>query len=41
MLNDYIYNITLDDEIDGDIDHKNLSDFIAKLKSAFDVLDKF
>ncbi|NRW91817.1 Rad3-related DNA helicase [Clostridium beijerinckii] len=41
MLNDYIYNITLDDEIDGDIDHKNLSDYIAKLKSAFDVLDKF
>ncbi|MBN7575761.1 exonuclease [Clostridium sp. 2-1] len=41
MLNDYIYNITLDDEIDGDNDHKNLSDYIAKLKGAFDVLDKF
>jgi len=41
LLNDYVSNITLDDEIDGDSDHKNLSDYIAKLKNAFDILDKF
>lgn len=41
ILNDYVSNITLDDEINGDSDHKSLSDYIAKLKSAFDILDKF
>ncbi|WP_297425493.1 helicase C-terminal domain-containing protein [Clostridium sp.] len=41
ILNDYVSNITLDDEINGDGDHKNLSDYIAKLKTNFDVLDKF
>lgn len=41
MLNDYVSNITLDDEINGDIDYKNLSDYIAKLKSNFDILDRF
>jgi ATP-dependent DNA helicase DinG len=41
MLNDYVSNITLDDEINGDTDHKNLSDYIAKLKANFDMLDRF
>jgi len=41
ILNDYVSNITLDDEVSGDGDHKNLSDYIAKLKSTFDILDKF
>ncbi|MVX66558.1 DEAD/DEAH box helicase [Clostridium chromiireducens] len=41
ILNDYVSNITLDDEVNGDNDHKNLSDYIAKLKSNFDILDKF
>ena len=41
ILNDYIYNITLDDEVSGENDHKSLSDYIAKLKSTFDILDKF
>lgn len=41
ILNDYVSNITLDDEVNGDGDHKSLSDYIAKLKSTFDILDKF
>lgn len=41
VLNDYVSNITLDDEINGDNDHKSLSDYISKLKSTFDILDKF
>jgi Rad3-related DNA helicases len=41
ILNDYLYNITLDDEVNGDNDHKNLSDYIAKLKANFDILDRF
>jgi len=41
ILNDYLSNITLDDEINGDNDHKSLSDYIAKLKANFDTLDKF
>ncbi|MDR3595269.1 helicase C-terminal domain-containing protein [Clostridium sp.] len=41
MLNDYVSNITMDDEINGDSDHKSLSDYIAKLRGNFDVLDKF
>lgn len=41
ILNDYVSNITLDDEINGDNDHKILSDYISKLKANFDVLDKF
>lgn len=41
ILNDYVSNITLDDETDGDLDHKNISDYIAKLKANFDILDKF
>ncbi|MCE5221381.1 MAG: DEAD/DEAH box helicase [Clostridium sp.] len=41
ILNDYVSNITLDDEINGDNDHKGLSDYISKIKSTFDILDKF
>ncbi|WP_238917330.1 helicase C-terminal domain-containing protein [Clostridium sp. YIM B02555] len=41
ILNDYVSNITLDEETNGDNDHKNLSDYISKLKANFDVLDKF
>ncbi|MFT8351108.1 helicase C-terminal domain-containing protein [Clostridium saccharoperbutylacetonicum] len=41
LLNDYVSNITLDEETNGDSDHKNLSDYILKLKANFDVLDKF
>ncbi|OOM09097.1 helicase C-terminal domain-containing protein [Clostridium saccharobutylicum] len=41
LINDYISNITQDDEINGDTDYKNISDYVAKLKSAFDILDKF
>lgn len=41
ILNDYLYNITLDDEVNGSNDHKNLSDYIAKLKENFDILDRF
>ncbi len=41
LLNDYVSNITLDDEVSGDTDHKNLSDYITKLKANFDMLDRF
>lgn len=41
VLNDYVRNITLDDEINGDTDYKNLSDYILKIKTTFDVIDKF
>ncbi|SFC21089.1 helicase C-terminal domain-containing protein [Clostridium uliginosum] len=41
MINDYVKNITLEDEITGDRDYKNLSDYIKKVKDVFDILDKF
>lgn len=41
ILNDYVRNITLDDEVTGDNDYKNLSDYISKIKTTFDIIDKF
>ena len=41
ILNDYVRNITLDDEINGDNDYKNISDYILKIKTTFDIIDKF
>ena len=41
IINEYVCNITLDDEINGDTDYKNLTEYIMKIKSSFDVLDKF
>ena len=41
MLNDYLNNIVGDDEVNGETDYKTVSDYIAKLKDTFDMLDKF
>lgn len=41
LIYDYVQNITGDEEVKDDKDYKILSDFISKLKSAFDILDKF
>lgn len=41
MLNTYVSNIVLDDEVTGDNDYKNINDYIIKLKGTFDMLDKF
>lgn len=41
MLNTYVSNIVLDDEVSGDNDYKNINDYIVKLKGTFDMLDKF
>lgn len=41
ILDNYVKNITLDDEINGDTDYKNLSDYISKIKTTFDIIDKF
>lgn len=41
ILNDYVKNITLDDEVNGDSDYKNLSDYISKIKATFDIIDNF
>ncbi|GAA0076272.1 helicase C-terminal domain-containing protein [Clostridium sp. CTA-5] len=41
ILNDYVKNITLEDETNGDKDYKNLSEYIKKIKDTFDICDKF
>lgn len=41
ILNDYLTNITQDEEVNGDTDYKVIFDFISKIKNAFDVIDKF
>ncbi|WP_294403707.1 helicase C-terminal domain-containing protein [uncultured Clostridium sp.] len=41
MLNTYVSNIVLDDEVTGDNDYKSINDYIIKLKGTFDMLDKF
>lgn len=41
ILNTYVSNIVLDDEVTGDNDYKNINDYIIKLKGTFDMLDKF
>ena len=41
MLNDYLRNITQDEEVNGDTDYKVICDFILKIKGVFDVIDKF
>lgn len=41
LLETYVSNIVLDDEVTGDNDFKTLNDYIIKLKSTFDMLDKF
>ena len=41
ILNTYVSNIVLDDEVTGDNDYKNVNDYIIKLKGTFDMLDKF
>ena len=41
LLNDYINNIVGEEPVNDDRDYKILSDYISKIKNAFDVLDKF
>ncbi len=41
ILNDYVYNIVGDEPVNDDKDYKILSDYIGKIKTAFDILDKF
>jgi len=41
LLSDYVENIVGDEEVAGDNDYKNITEFICKLKNAFEILDKF
>ncbi|AOR23528.1 helicase C-terminal domain-containing protein [Clostridium taeniosporum] len=41
VLNDYIRNITLEDETNGDREFRNLNDYVGKLKDNFNIIDKF
>lgn len=41
VLNDYIRNITLEDETNGDKEFRSLNDYVGKLKDNFNTIDKF
>ncbi len=41
VLNDYIRNITLEDETNGDKEFRSLNDYVGKLKDNFNIIDKF
>ncbi|WP_252225349.1 helicase C-terminal domain-containing protein [Clostridium sp. ZBS2] len=41
VLNDYIRNITLEDETNGDKELRSLNDYVGKLKDNFNIIDKF
>lgn len=41
VINDYIRNITLEDETNGDREFRNLNDYAGKLKENFNIIDKF
>lgn len=41
LLSRYVENIIGDEDITSDNDYKNITEFISKLKKAFDILDKF
>ncbi|NFN50195.1 DEAD/DEAH box helicase, partial [Clostridium botulinum] len=41
VLNDYIRNITLEDETNGDKELRGLNDYVGKLKDNFNIIDKF
>ena len=41
LLSGYVENIVGDEDVSSDNDYKSITEFISKIKNAFDILDKF